>query len=806
MARFLSITLAALALGCSGGTSSRCTVAQNADGSATITCDDGTMATVRNGMDGAGCTVVDDGMGTKTITCEDGTTVTVTDGMNGNNGNNGVNALASGPGLQVEIRQVGIDTDRRPFAELRFTDGDDRPLDREGRMTQGAVTTSFTIAYLPTETRIDGEAVLPYSNYITRTVMSADGMRSATQPGSDSAGTWTAVDPDDGVYRYAFDTVLPDAYPADKTHTIALYATRTFDEVRYVSNATTSFRPDGMPVTQTRSLVTNDACNTCHTPLSAHGGARQDVVLCQTCHARGYEDPDSGNTLDFENMVHRIHRGANLPSVRAGGSYEIVGFRNTVHDYSTIHFPQDIRNCDTCHQGPDGQRWNTEPTRAACGSCHDDLWFEPGDPPAGMRLHPGGDRPDDDRCTVCHEPTEPALSPIVERHFTKFQLPSAVDIEARDVAATMTASRQIQLDFTIVVNGMPRDILATPLTSLSAVVAGPTTDYLFNTSFTLTSASAGTLAAIDAPAGRFRWTSAATVDTIAANAAADPLRGVAGLTASGSWAIGLQATLRTNGPASTTTCTGTSTATCTAPTPEGGRWGCVSGLCTAQYDYAALNPVAYFAITDTTVVTRRQVVIDDNCNACHEQLFLHGGGRNNAEYCAMCHNSTFDTIDRMPVPTGTQVVTRSLSLANFVHRVHTGEQGVSPAVYWGPRPASPINAGGNPVDLGEVRFPADRRACDRCHVDMSTATDIETLQARRAPRTRLINDTRTILETYTIGATASACTGCHDQPASIAHAETMTTALGGEACLACHGAGSTFGVDVVHARPELATP
>jgi OmcA/MtrC family decaheme c-type cytochrome len=423
-----------------------------------------------------------------------------------------------------------------------------------------------------------------------------------------------------------------------------------------------------------------------------------------------------------------------------------------------------------------------------------------------MRLHPGGDRPNDDRCTVCHESTEPALSPIIDSHFTKWQRPFAVDLEIVIHSATLTATRLVQVEFSVLVDGVGRDISTAPLTSLSATVAGPTTDYLFNAGFTLT--SSGTLAPVDPAAGRFTWTSAVTVDTIAATALADPLRTAPGISASGTWAIGIQATLRLNGDVTSVACTGTTTTTCTAaaPAPMGGRWGCVAGFCTEQFDYVAENQVGYFAITDPVAVPRRQVVSIERCNGCHQQLALHGGGRNSPEYCAMCHNSTWDTADRMPVPTGTTVRTHSLSLANFIHRIHTGDDGVSDATFWGPRPASPINSGGTPVDFSDVRFPADRRMCVRCHTDESTAFNLEAMQGLRAPRTRLIDDTRTIIDTYTVGAITSACTGCHDSPASIAHAETMTSALGTEACTTCHAAGDTFGVDVVHERPEFLAP
>ncbi len=85
--------------GCAGGDS--CSVVDNGDGTATISCDDGTTVTVNDGMDGidgtngtngtdgaaglpgmagTSCTVMDNGDGTRTISCEDGTTATVADG------------------------------------------------------------------------------------------------------------------------------------------------------------------------------------------------------------------------------------------------------------------------------------------------------------------------------------------------------------------------------------------------------------------------------------------------------------------------------------------------------------------------------------------------------------------------------------------------------------------------------------------------------------------------------------------------------------------------------------------------------
>lgn len=822
----LGLPLTALALlsapGCSS--SSSCSITPNADGSSTLHCTDGTSATIHDGTDGTSCTVHTATDGSRVIMCEDGTMVTLRDGMNGTDGTNGTdgmtgtngrNALLTGPGFRVTVTSAGIDTTSHPFVEMRFTDAAGRPLDRTGTYTEGAIDASFTVAHLPTEVRTDGTAVLTYTSYLMQTVMSADGTRSGMQAVADHDGTWTEIGVANGTYRYTFAATLPSGYPATETHRIGMYGTRSFDGVRYVVNATNTFRPDGMAITVTRDIVTTAACSSCHQPISNHDGTREDLQLCVTCHSRGTSDPDTGESLDFEAMIHRVHRGEHLPSVAAGQPFHYVeGMVD--HDFSTVAFPQDVRHCDHCHTGPDGAAAvsphvdlaMTQPSRAACGSCHDDIWFEAGTPPAWMHLHPGGDRPDDSRCTTCHQATG-GLAPIIDSHLANEDLPIAQQPGVAVDAVALTTTRNIQIDFTVTMNGAPRNILAAgqALTSLSLLVGGPTTDYLFNTSFTLTTASQGTLTAVDGPNGRFRWVSALTVDQIATNANADPLRSVPGvtITPTGTWALGLQATMRVNDVPTTTSCSAASTCATTAGhLREGSSWGCVSSFCTPQVLYAARNPVAYLALTDPTPVPRRTVVDVARCDVCHSQLQLHGGGRNDPEFCVICHNAPFDTIDRMPVPAGGTATTQSLSLAHFVHRIHTGEHGVSPATFWGPAPSPrpTPGTGGTPVDFSEVRYPTDRRVCEACHVESAAGISIADLTGHRDARTRVITDTRTTVTTTSTGIVASACTGCHDSSDVAAHTAAMTTATGSESCTTCHEPGEAFGLDVVHARPE----
>ena len=112
--------------------------------------------------------------------------------------------------------------------------------------------------------------------------------------------------------------------------------------------------------------------------------------------------------FDLEVMIHKIHRGSGLPSVQAGKRYIIYGRNESVNDFSTVVFPQDVRNCTKCHDPsnpatPDAHRVFDQPTIQACGACHDDVNFATG---AG---HPGGAQADNSmsaRCAIA-----PAVTP-----------------------------------------------------------------------------------------------------------------------------------------------------------------------------------------------------------------------------------------------------------------------------------------------------------------------------------------------------------------------------------------------------------
>ena len=60
-------------------------------------------------------------------------------------------------------------------------------------------------------------------------------------------------------------------------------------------------------------------------------------------------------------MIHKIHYGINLAN-----GYRVIGYGGTPHDYSNIVFPQDVRNCTTCHQESDTDRTTGQQLARRC--------------------------------------------------------------------------------------------------------------------------------------------------------------------------------------------------------------------------------------------------------------------------------------------------------------------------------------------------------------------------------------------------------------------------------------------------------
>jgi OmcA/MtrC family decaheme c-type cytochrome len=663
----------------------------------------------------------------------------------------------TGPGVKLTIESASI-SDQVARVTFRLTDQtpDGIPLDRTGRLTEGRVDVGFVLSEL-------GEFApgVPdsYRAYTTRTVSSQNGNgATATQVALETAGTLETVDVEAGRYRYTF-AATADA-SANLTQTLLARATRTYRDVGYTDLAMFDFLPSGAAATLTREVVTDAKCDNCHGDLRAHGGRYSSPRACIVCHTSQATDPESGNTLDFRAMVHKIHRGANLPSVVAGGTYQLIGYQGAVHDFTHAVFPEflngrigEIRRCEACHAGAQGQQWSTRPSIPACSSCHDNVAFS--DPaPDGMIDHPG-EVDETTPCAFCHGPT--GAWSVVRMHAMPELDGTAPELAVaiQDIRDTSPGMRPI-VRFRVTVDGAPRDVQAQPLSTLRMTIAGPNTD--FATVWQAT-ASAAALTPIDAANGVFEYLLPATAAIPAA--------------ATGSYTLGIEAQINA---------------------PNGDR-------------YATDSPIMPFAVTGS-VTPRRKIVDEDSCNSCHRNLTFHGGGRRGADYCVMCHNPNNPNDDRVARFEGSTVAVETVDFRVMIHKIHAGATLTNPYVLGGNPSPSVANPGGTPVDFGHVRFPRPLTDCEACHKDTTWRLPVTPGQLPTMMQTRtcledpdadadfLCGNTLAggwaILSTTYLPPTTSVCTSCHDADHVMAHAQLNTTSSGAEACATCHGPGSAF--------------
>ncbi|OUS26202.1 hypothetical protein A9Q98_11085 [Thalassotalea sp. 42_200_T64] len=293
--------------------------------------------------------------------------------------------------------------------------------------------------------------------------------------GTDVEGKGTLIDSQNGKYQYTFsadvvnavDPLTGDAiaWEENLTHRIGLEVRKSDNNP--VVNAHFDWVPAGDGVSVTRDIVDIASCNQCHTELAMHGGNRTDTAYCVTCHNPGTPEPISGETADFKVMIHKIHRGASLPSMATqgdGAEYTIYGYRNSAHTYakneageiSGVVFPQDIRNCTNCHVGAedklndpristiattDGDNWKNVPTIEACGSCHDDMaWNDDMLANTAKRKHEALFPATNDDCATCHASGQ--LFEVEKLHTNAFKdsLASATAITFATTSVTLASN------------------------------------------------------------------------------------------------------------------------------------------------------------------------------------------------------------------------------------------------------------------------------------------------------------------------------------------------------------------------------
>ena len=636
-----------------------------------------------------------------------------------------------------------------------------------------------------------------WQSYVTRDNGGVPNVQASTENGT--AGTF--VDNSDGTYQYTFAQSLTD-YPAGptfdqtKTHRLGIDVRRS--DTTVVTNGVFTFVPAGGDPLTTRDIVDNSTCNACHDVFAFHGGPRVDIPYCVTCHNPYSADGNTGNTVDMKALIHNIHS--------ARSDYVIVGFGGPT-DWADLVWPQDIRNCETCHQEdnpgtPDAANWRLVQNRAACGTCHyddgvpnsgNDYAIEDGIHPADLVFT------DDTQCMTCHGPDSTVAGgalQVARVHEIPEQLASEDFAFTVLSVANAAVGQAPQVTFTITNpqnSDTPYDLATAPeftacadgTSRLSVDIGWTTADYT-----NIGASSNG------APAHPVEMNP--LIGPGCGGTATDNLDGTYTVTSPVTVPAGITGTL--------------------AVGIEGHPWVDINGdgLTSRNERIAVTNAIFYEGIDGATTVERRNAVAIEKCNECHNRLSIHGSNRtDNPEVCVLCHNpNATDARQRVPVADPSDPPTDCVSVLGpddvsvdfkfMIHALHSGERFEEPYEVCGFR---------NSVHIYDFKFPGKLNNCEGCHVvSRENPNPYHPVEPGTILGTTITaNDPLILSDDVAISPNSAVCSACHDSSLSAEHmmqnggdfaagkaADGTLISSSVETCTLCHGPGRSADVKEVH--------
>ncbi len=733
----------------------------------------------------------------------------------------GASALA----LEVQSLQLptppGVDGPRVTF---RATDASGEPIDVLAELANAA---SKTLPYLSNprftlaQVEADGSTTSWYEATVapkafTPPAGATPAPQPATQPGSQQAPAASLAERikanGDGTFTVLLGPPTTDAGRRDaaKTLVVGMWAERvaprqTGGAKRWPAAATRSFLTSGGTPAAPHEAVSDAACNTCHVVMRAHD-RRETVQLCKTCHsgsaAAPYRDPESNESLDFRVMIHRIHSGAALPSVRSGKPFYIVGFNQNVFDFSEGRFPplREATDCTACHQGgANADAWKTRASFTACTSCHDGVRFD-GTAGAPCALdqdeaapcdHPLS--PDlvtaDSSCASCHAAgtTSPPIGPDVAHRNETLALAAPWRFEILQV--TVGEDRRPVVRFRVTKDGAANDIKSDPAWTQGAA------SRLF--------------VDIAWPAAEITNDGAGYVD-----AAVKSARFPAGTPGQG---LPVQVNALT---ASTAVGGETNVFEVTSPTPIPARFASARIVLEGHPAAGTIRIPVPSAVGDLAVgggalAARRTIVSAETCNTCHGSISAHGSNRNETPAaCVVCHTPrATDFVRRVQAdPAAAPAAEAPIDFKVLIHQIHAADIRRTKTTVFG--------FGGAPNEF-PAAFPGQTGRCTICHVGDSYQLPLaaEALDVTTRVGDPTLQDPAADAAEQRAARTQAVCTSCHDMvrfdaapdlpacntlvPANSAECRHTGGPQAGEAsCASCHGKGGAFDVAKVHPISE----
>jgi OmcA/MtrC family decaheme c-type cytochrome len=671
------------------------------------------------------------------------------------------------------------------------------------------------------------------------------------------------------------------AYEASATTRIAI-AGPTGSFVNIVKD----FVPAQLPAlltTVTNQVATNASCGACHAENSSkrdklvigekgsgHTGRRFDVELCTVCHNPGSFDPATSSTavwktVDLKVLTHELHAAEFPQGDSFGGVSDIRNPAGNVPGLDT-GLPDGVRprfngapgviTCRNCHDNQNDKilpfqpanraaadkiAWQTNPSKQACGSCHDGTILQADGtprPPIDFSNH-FGNQADNSQCALCHGQGRSAA--VAPSHSTPYSTPNNPEVYPGakvvkyeiasvtvDVATGAPTVRFRVLVGDTFATATPVNLKAPPV-GVCVLANCQNGNSAAGLNFRVTWArpmaqptAADSGPPISAPAdwnnfasttsGRGYWNQ--TTNLGASKSAFDQPQG---------WTVNSQTALNL---LSVPDAQGYHTVTLPAPArfPASPVYETLTLKAVAMESYLVINN---YNISGEAVIKavdgtpeRRKIVDMLNCDTCHERVGFHSnaGRANNADYCAACHNPEITSSNLWSGSSawpkyGTTVYSYSQRSNNFkdmIHAIHAGAfrktQNASDPFNFIRGNPNATSGGAGPMVFENVIYPAQISDCQTCHrpgtyglpsganlawsaVDLTNALGTANAAAGTTPdATNLLHDP---LKTKRIGPAEAACGTCHNSVAAKTHYSVNKTATG-ESCSVCHGPGATF--------------
>lgn len=523
-----------------------------------------------------------------------------------------------------------------------------------------------------------------------------------------------------GSYSFTFADPLESISDIDfepqLTHRVGMEIRNAVVSGQSVPGADTAF--DIQPSTgattgiRQREIIVQEDCAACHgsEEFAFHGGARQDVRQCVSCHQPGSFDVGSGNTIDFRVMIHKIHTGVNLtqkPFEFCGFGCESFGAPPQV--FSNILYPQNTQNCVACHDPanpatPQAIQIANNPTAETCASCHDRLAFDESGLTNENRNHIGLAQPNS-TCAACHSENGLMVSSLESHRMLAVEEGERFQYNILSIADTSEGqSPRVVFSITDPTNDdAPYDLEADPefsgsQTRVRMVFSWPTTDY------TNVANDAGT-EILGSTGGR-----GLNLQFVGAG-------GLAGFVfANGDGTYTLDTSLLAQPLIVPSTFEGLGSGTVSI---EGRVSADLTGAVGVYDDRVSVfSATRTFAINDPSPQPRRTVADIEKCQDCHGVrdglVQFHGGDRSgNLQHCVTCHNPNATDIRNRPAdPDGVAnainvnaldgLESQTVDFKYMIHAIHAADMRNFPYV---------IAAG----DFSEVTYPRSPSDCQACH-------------------------------------------------------------------------------------------